>query len=129
MSKFTLDDLDSTDITTVVNCLNSLTKFSYENPAQIVQPILSIVLISFGELLETLNPFRIKLHIPCQLSLSVSSLVTKKQRIPNWEIPSYCFDPVVLQALHHSIDDNTVVLMILNIIRNYSSEVTKFYVL
>ena len=122
-SIFNVDDLDSGDISTVLNCLNLVTKASYEAPNQITMQLLSLLLMSFGELLDTLNPFVIKLDIPTQSSLSVSTLIAKKQRFSSWEVPNKYFDPHALQALHYAVEDNVLILMILNILRNYSSEV------
>jgi hypothetical protein len=120
---FNVDDLDSCDISTVLNCLNLITKASYDAPNRITMQLLSLVLMSFGELLDTLNPFFIKLDIPSQSSLSVSTLIARKQRFSSWEVPSKYFEPYALQALHYSVEDNVLILMILNILRNYSTEV------
>lgn len=118
-----IDDLDSSNISVVLNCLNVLTRLSYESPNNISPQMLAMILMSFGELLDTLNPFCIQLEIPNQNSLSVPTLVAKKQRFSNWEVPTRYFDPLMLQALHYAVEDNVIILMILNIVRNYSSEV------
>lgn len=124
-----IDDLNSTDISIVLNCLNAYTKISYESPSQISMKLLSFLLISFGELLDTLNPFYIRLDmIPSQNSLSVLTLIAKKQRFSNWDVPSKYFDPQSLQILHYTVEDNVLILMILNILRNYSSEVLKILI-
>ena len=120
---FNVDDLDSCDISTVLNCLNLITKASYEAPNQITIQVLSLLLMSFGELLDTLNPFLIKIDMPSQSSLSVSTLIAEKQRFSSWDVSSKYFEPHGLQALHYTVEDNVLILMILNILRNYSSEV------
>jgi hypothetical protein len=120
MIKFDIEDLDSKDINVVIRCLNNLSKISYESSSQIPQSALSLLLISLGQLLDVVNPFAIPINIQVEGQNMTETLVRMKQRSPMWD---FDVEQERLEILSKSSNDNVVLLLVFNIIRNFSTEV------
>ena len=119
MNKFDIEDLDSDNIKVVVNCLGSLSVISHDNAAMMTQSVVALVLMSLGELLETINPY-------CDMifdnDFSIDKDYDLKRKTNTWPSKFRLRKSYILDAYLSSLNDNTVLLLILNIIRNLAYE-------
>jgi hypothetical protein len=122
-----LHDLSSTDLSLVLRGLNSITKLSHEAAASVPQPSLALIIIAMGELLDVVNPFchgnKFQNEQIYGNELSVYACVESKQKSQVWNFSFHEINHYHIKLQAQTSYENVVLIMIFNIIRNYSSEV------